>query len=339
MRILFNHHISGAADVIELMRRARPRLTVIATHERTDTPIRLVADQFLLEPAGTRVMTPDAYADWLLGVATVVRADLVIPYRRRDELAKFRDRFAALGVRLLTAADERTMRLLEDKPKLLDLMEKAGVPVTPSRLFRGLAEYERLRAEGDLFPGHSEDLCVKPASGIYGAGFRILRERIGDRTAFSALSTVEIPEQAFRTTLAALPGAEQMMLMPFLPGPERSVDFACHEGQLLGTVTRVKTLTSQKLYHDPHGEELARLVARTFRLTGVLNLQTIEDASGTQRLLEVNNRTSGGVGMTGLTNVNLPGLLLDALQGVVRAAPLRVSSETVSGRREVFWPA
>lgn len=100
------------------------------------------------------------------------------------------------------------------------------------------------------------------------------------------------------------------MLMPFLEGPERSVDFSCYEGHLLGTVTRVKAKTSQMLFHDSYGEELAGLIAQTFKLTGVLNLQTIEDASGTQRLMEVNTRASGGIGMTGLTNVNLPALCL-----------------------------
>ena len=339
MRILFNHHISGAADVIDLMRRAQPGLFVIATHERDDTPIRLVADRFLAEPLDTRRMTPDAYADWLLGIALSEKAELVIPYRRRDELAPFRGHFADCGIRLLTASDKETMRLLEEKPKLLDRMAEAGVPITPFRLFRGLADYEQLRASDDLFPDHPGDLCVKPASGIYGAGFRILRERISDQTPLSALSTLEVPEPAFRATLAALPGAEQMMLMPLLPGPERSVDFACYEGRLLGTVTRIKTLTSQKMCHDRRGEELADLVARTFGLSGVLNIQTMEDAAGTARLLEVNSRTSGGVGMTGLTNLNLPGLLLDALQGMILAGPLRVSGEIVAGRRETFWPA
>jgi hypothetical protein len=336
MRILFNHHISGAADMIELMRRARPSLHVIATHERTDTPIRLVADRFRPEPASTRELGPDAYADWLLEVALAERAELVIPYRRRDELARFRERFAEHGVRLLTASDEPTMRLLEDKPDLLDRMERLGVPITPFRLFRGLDEYVQLRS-GDPFPDHPGDLCVKPASGIYGAGFRILRDRISDWTPLSALSSLELAEPAFRAMLAALPGAERMMLMPLLPGPERSVDFACLDGRLLGSVTRIKTLTSQRLHHDHAGEVLAELVARTFRLTGVLNLQTMEDVSGTPRLLEVNSRASGGVGMTGLTSVNLPGLLFDALNGVIADNPARVDGEVVAGRREMFW--
>lgn len=339
MRILFNHHISGAADVIELMRRARPGLFVIATHERRDTPIRLVADRFLTEPSDTRRMTADAYADWLLGIAIAEKAELVIPYLRRDEMARFRDRFAGRGIRLLTASEENTMRLLEEKPKLLDRMAEARVPITPYRLFRGLAEYEQLRAAGDLFPDHPGDLCVKPASGIYGAGFRILRERISDHTPLSALSTLEVPEAAFRTTLAALPGAEEMMLMPLMPGQERSVDFACLDGRLLGTATRVKTLTSQKICHDQWGEDLASLIVRTFGLSGMLNLQTMEDATGTQRLLEVNSRTSGGIGMTGLTNVNLPALFLNALEGNLPGVPERVEGEVVAGRREVFWIA
>lgn len=337
MRILFNHHIAGAADMIELMRRGRRDLFVIATHERHDTPIRLVADRFLAEPSDTRRMTSSDYADWLLGIALSEKAKLVIPYRRRDELARFRDRFAERGVRLLTASEETTMRLLEEKPKLLARMAEAGVPITPFRLFTGLSQYERLRSGPPPFSDHPGDLCVKPASGIYGAGFRILRERIGDRTPLSALSSFELAEPAFQAMLGALPGAEPMMLMPHLPGPERSVDFACLEGRLLGTVTRRKTLTSQLLHHDPEGERLAGLVACEFGLTGVLNLQTIEDAFGVQRLLEINSRTSGGIGMTGLTNVNLPGLLLDALIGIAPENPAQVERNVVAGKREVFW--
>jgi hypothetical protein len=337
MRILFNHHISGAADTIELMRRDRPGLVAITTHERADTPIRLVADRFLPEPASTRLLGPDAYADWLLGVALAERAELVIPYRRRDELAQFRDRFAERGIRLLTASDEPTMRLLEEKPDLLERLERLGVPITPFHLFTGLADYERLRLDGTPFPDHPGDLCVKPASGIYGVGFRILRERFGYRKPLSALSSLELAEPAFRAMLAALDEPERMMLMPLLPGPERSVDFACLEGRLLGTVTRMKTPTSQRLHHDQTGEDLAALVARTFRLTGVLNLQTMEDASGTQRLLEVNSRTSGGIGITGLTSVNLPSLFLNALKDIFPDAPVRAEQEVVAGRREVFW--
>jgi hypothetical protein len=337
MRLLFNHHISGAADTIELMKRDRTDIYVIATHERRDSPIRLAADRFLQEPDFTRALTPDAYADWLLAVACSQRADVIVPYRRRDELAQFRDVFSEHGIRLLCASDAPTMRLLEDKPKLLTRMEALGVPTTPFRLFSGLEEYASLRIRKDIFPDHPGALCVKPALGIYGSGFRILRDELSETAKLSSLSNLELPEPAFRAMLASLRRAEQMMLMPLLPGPERSVDFACFEGRLLGTVTRMKTLTSQRLDHDPIGENLAALVARTFKLTGVLNLQTMEDASGTPRLLEVNSRTSGGIGMTGLTNVNLPGRLLDALNGLIPETPARVEGSMLVGRREIFW--
>ena len=337
MRILFNHNISGAADLIDLMRRARPGLHVIATHERRDTPIALAANRLLPEPAETRLMSPDAYADWLLQVALAEGAELVLPYRRREELARFRDWFSARGIRLLTASDSNTMGFLEQKPAFLARMEAAGVPVTPFRRFEGAEEYKRLRGEGELFPDHPGPLCVKPASGIYGAGFRIIQDELPAMALLSDLSALELPDIAFRALLGALPQPEPMMLMPFLEGPERSVDFSCHEGRLLGTVTRIKAGTSQMLLHDPYGEELARLVAQTFRLTGVLNLQTLEDRAGTQRLMEVNTRASGGIGMTGLTDVNLPALFLDSIAGVRSDLPARVTRAVQAGRRELFW--
>lgn len=339
LRILFNHSISGAADLIDLMRRDRPDLEVVATHERRDTPLRLAADRFLPEPPETKWMEPDAYADWLLQIAVAEAAVLVLPYRRRDELAGFGDRFTAHGIRLLTAADPGTMQLLENKPAFLSRMEAVGVPTIPFRVFEGIQDYAVLRAETNLFPDQPTALCVKPVTGIYGAGFRIIRDELPATAALSGLSTLELPDTAFRALLAALPCPEPMMLMPFLEGPERSVDFACHEGTLLGTVTRIKAGTSQWLCHDPYGEDLAGLVVRTFGLTGVLNLQTMEDVSGTQRLMEVNSRASGGVGMTGLTEVNLASLLLDALDGKIRAKPARVEVEVWAGRRELFWAA
>lgn len=337
LRILINHSLSGAADLIDLMRRARPELFVIATHERADTPIRLSADKVLPEPPETREMSAAAYADWLLGIALKEGAELVLPYRRRDTLAGSRETFASKGVRLLTASDEGVMGLLEDKPTFLSRMGPLGAPIIPFRLFQGLPAYEGLRAEGRLFPDHDGDLCVKPSNGIYGAGFRILRDRLPEGSALSALSTLELPEPVFRGLLAALPAPEPMMLMPYFTGAERSVDFACLDGRLLGTVSRVKAGTSQRLHHDPEGERLAALVTETFRLSGVLNLQTIEDGAGVQRLMEVNSRASGGVGMTGLTNVNLPGLLLDALDGSLPEGPDRVVDPVRVGKRELFW--
>lgn len=339
MRILLNHSISGAADLIDLMRRARPNLTVIATHERTDTPIRLSADRLLPEPPETRAMSDEAYADWLLGVAVSERADLVLPYRRRDALASYRAAFRAKGVRLLTASDEGVMGLLEDKPTFLSRMAPIGAPIIPFRLFQGLPAYEGLRARGRLFPDHQGDLCVKPASGIYGAGFRILRDQLPAGSPLAALSSLELPEPAFRSLLSALPEPEPMMLMPYYTGPERSVDFACLDGRILGTVARMKAGTSQRLYHDPEGERLADLITRDLGLSGVLNLQTIEDVTGTQRLMEVNSRAAGGVGMTGLTDVNLPGLLLNALDGAFPDEPVRVGRPVRAGKREIFWEA
>ncbi|WP_199559065.1 hypothetical protein [Nioella nitratireducens] len=41
--------------------------------------------------------------------------------------------------------------------------------------------------------------------------------------------------------------------------------------------------------------------------------------------------------MTGLTNVNLPGLLLDALIGIAPKNPAQVERNVVAGKREVFW--
>lgn len=348
MRLLINHTIAGAADFIEMARRDDPTLFVVATHERDDTPISLQADVFLHESKGHRQLEPEAYAHWLLTLAQEHEVDVVMPYRRRDELASFSGLFTAAGIKLLVAASPQHMTFIEDKAAFLDEVAGLRVPITPFALFEDVAGYNGLRARHSLdalFPGHRGPLCVKPSSGIYGAGFRIIREDgVGSdawpsqATRLSDISTLETSHGAFRALLGSLPGKQTMMLMPFMPGVERSVDFACLDGRLLGTVTRVKQGTSQRLFHDQAAEDLADLLARRYTLSGVLNLQTIEDDKGVQRLMELNTRASGGIGMTGLTNVNLPGLLFRAIAGgEISSMPDRVEDEIRVARREVFW--
>ncbi|MEP3671282.1 MAG: ATP-grasp domain-containing protein [Roseibium sp.] len=336
MKILLNHSISGAADVIDMIRDAHPEVTIIATHERTDTPIKQAADRFLPEPKRGRKMSAENYANWLLQTALDEGADVVIPYLRRQDLSAYRSRFADNGIRLVVAGDIATMILLEDKPVFLTEMEDVGIPITPFVTFTGPDAYAALRADPTLLGGYKGTLCVKPTSGIYASGFRIIRDSLEPWETLSLLGGREIFSSAFQDLLTRIEKQEELMLMPFFPGIERSVDFACFEGRMLGSVTRIKSDTSQRILHDDIGESLAIMIAERFKLTGVLNLQTVEDSSGVQHLLEANSRAAGGIGMTGLSNVNLPGLLISAIKGDFPPRTQRVEREIRVGQRTLY---
>ena len=79
-----------------------------------------------------------------------------------------------------------------------------------------------------------------------------------------------------------------MMLMPFLPGPERSVDCLGHDGELVRCVVRRKTKIEgyQYLENNPGLVEVVRRLTKHFRLTGLFNIQ-FRDSGGKPEKLPI----------------------------------------------------
>ncbi|PTX52591.1 ATP-grasp domain-containing protein [Gemmobacter caeni] len=336
MRILFNHHLSSLPDVISLMRAAVPDLVVIATDQRAGHRVSEVADHFEQEPGTDRDRMPDWYPDWLLDRARGHGAELLIPYRHRVEISAARDRLQTGPVRILHAGTAEVVDLIEDKGRFLRRAEEIGIRVTPFLTFLDGDGFSRALEEmRDLHPGRP--LCVKPVVGIYGAGFRtLLTEEEARRLGPADLGPVPIRPTEYRALLDLHGGGREIMLMPLMRDPERSVDFACLDGVLLGAVSRLKGGSEQMVGPDPVGLEMARRLVKDMRLSGLLNLQTMEDLDGEQHLLELNGRMSGGVGITGLSGVNLPGLLLRALRGEIPNAPVTPEATHRVVRRDLY---
>ncbi|MGY9045944.1 hypothetical protein P775_04955 [Puniceibacterium antarcticum] len=339
MHIHFNHHISCIRDIIEMIRAAHPDVTVSASHAREDHGLEQVLECVTPEmPARPDGGMPIGYTQWLIDIASREGADVVIPYRHRHDLSAEQPLFAQAGLRLLTCGPHDVMSLIEDKTRLLEVAERLGMRISP---FRAWVDAEGFRASLEHFGGAAPDgvrLCVKPAQGIYGEGFNILYDDQA-ANAFSIAVNDQRPHISVQSLHRIVEGAgcvEKMMTMPFLPGRERSVDFACLEGLLLGAVTREKHGSVQLVGHDPEAVGIATALVGALGLSGLANLQTMEDADGRQCLLEVNSRAAGGIGMTGHSGVNLPGLLVSALKRERQSKPVFPSTQVRVLRRQIY---
>jgi hypothetical protein len=339
MHIHFNHHISCLRDIIEMIAAAHPDVSISASHARDDHGLSAVLDRVMPEmPACEGGGMPDGYTDWLIRTALAETADIVIPYRHRHDLSCHQAAFARHGLRLLTCGTPDVMAMIEDKTALLEKAEGLGVRISP---FRAWVDGAGLAASLTHFGGGREggpQLCVKPAQGIYGEGFRIL---YSDQAAGALTVALHDPRphisgESLQKIVQAAGPVAKMMTMPFLPGVERSVDFACLDGLLLGAVTREKHGTSQLLGHDPEAAGMAEILVPALGLSGLANLQTLEGADGRQYLLEVNSRAAGGIGMTAHSGVNLPGLLVSALQGNLPKMPIYPACQVRVRRRQVY---
>ena len=116
--------------------------------------------------------------------------------------------------------------------------------------------------------------------------------------------------------------------MPYLPGPEYSVDMVVSQGTVLAAIGRRKVGVLQYLENEGEAIELAIDCARLMNADGMVNVQTRHNAEGKPLLLEINMRPSGGIGYTRHSGVNLPGLYAFHTLGLMDDEQVRQSAKT-----------
>lgn len=322
-KIWFTAGLSSTSDAIRGIRAdpAAQDLWVMASHTDAGNPVREDADAFVHEPSD---LDDAAHAAWVLETGLRHDVALIVVQRRQAAVWVARAGFAARGIRLQIAARPEMRDLLDDKLAFqADIaapdVAETGVVGHAARPFRTLAEFDMAWAAMTVgaAPGHV--LCAKPARSIFGAGFRRIEPGADDMARM--LSTdpqagFRISLEAYRQALGRAVAPVQQLLMPYLPGPERSVDFVAHHGQLQCAVVRVKLGKVQRLETAGPAVEMTRVLATRYGLDGMCNLQTRENEQGCQAVLEINPRMSGGMAMACLAGVNLP--LMAVLAGLDR---------------------
>jgi hypothetical protein len=141
--------------------------------------------------------------------------------------------------------------------------------------------------------------------GVFGVGFHVLVEKYDAYEALMGGHGPAVGVEAFRTALASARKPRRLLLMEYLPGPERSVDVLAHDGTLVTAIARRKQRGFQVLETSGEAIEVARAIVARHRLNGLVNVQT-RDGRGTPRLLELNARMSGGLLYACASGVNLP---------------------------------
>jgi carbamoyl-phosphate synthase large subunit len=126
----------------------------------------------------------------------------------------------------------------------------------------------------------------------------------------------------------ALRKIKEPFIQEWLPGPEVTVDtFADLEGKLLGIAPRIRVetrggiSTKGQFVHDEQIADACRIIHERLRIIGPANIQFMMDGNGMWKLLEINPRYSGGIGLSytaGFDSIT-PLLTLDAKHRILRA--------------------
>jgi hypothetical protein len=181
---------------------------------------------------------------------------------------------------------------------------------------------EELSSAVATLQGEMPVVCFKPAVGIFGVGFKILK------TPENAHLLADVDHHLLTdldTALRDLGQTERFrsqIVLAYLPDEERSVDCLAHEGRLVRCVVRYELADgSRALESNPRVEEYTRRLTERFHLSGLFNAQ-FKDHEGTPYVLEINARMSGGIAMTCLSGVSLPYWALRLAMGACTEADI-----------------
>lgn len=308
MRVWFNRTFSSVYAAIKLIREAdlEARFTIVHSNPNRHAPAGRLAHEFHVEPTGLK---GDAYVDWCLTFCREHKIDIFVPGREATLLASEHARFADVGTRVLSAAPPAELKRIHDKADFYAETVLPDAPVAAFRRFDNLEQFDAAYAE--LRPQFKK-LCVKPAHGIYGLGFAIVDEERSSAALLLGGVEYHIGYQDLRRGLGELESFKTMLLMEFLDGPEYSVDCVGDNGRLVAAVVRRKLPQAGSGQLIDMRQDILDATARLcadYKLNGIFNAQ-FREGGGRPRLLEINPRMSGGIGMACLAGPNLPYIAL-----------------------------
>jgi hypothetical protein len=304
MRIWFNRHFVLIARVIRQLRDAPQPLplSVLVSHRHRHFTGFAEADEAFLEPEG---LTAEDYLQWCLQTVSRRRVEYLVPGHEQSFLSANAAAFRALGCRIIHAAPANLLPLLHRK----DWVYQSSTELVNLPPYRVVTAPEQLRpAIEALEQGEYDEVCIKPCVSVYGKGFGRITAQ--DARAGAERDHVDhwLAKNVHEGTCA------RQLVMRFLPGHEYSVDIAARDGELLAAVVRRKPISGsgQLLQHNPVLIEAARAMVAQFKLNAMVNIQFRDDVNGRPRLLEINPRASGGIGMSCMSGINLPDIALRA---------------------------
>lgn len=329
-----SHHIPSTAawlaegqssqrDMLDSLQALKDQSTtpfsIIASHRHNRPEIFEFADKVYYEPFDTTANT-DKKSDaepviprwkFVLEHACQNHTKVLLTGRNNIAYEEHREEFDAAGIRLLTGATSvDALKTIDDKFAFMQQCHQHDIPVAHAWRFDNIVELKDLLAEHDHQP-----LCVKPVTGIFAQGFWQLDSGQETGKQYDSFEHLYFTEEkristaqfinAYTHSLMLEERPIPMLLMPYLPGQEYSIDVVCEYGEVLAAVTRYKTGKIQHIGYEQSVMDVVIPLIQAFGCDGIVSVQTKADENGQHRVLEINSRPSGGIGYTTHSGVDL----------------------------------
>ena len=303
-RIWFNKTFSSIHIALRLIRDMDREgfYQIVCSSPNQHSITALASDEFFPEPENISGID---YRNWCLNFAKEKDIHIFIPGKEASLISGSCDLFEAVGTRVLSAARPDMLAILNNKASFYASVKSI---FSPPPIWKAISNNIEFDFAYDELSSLSDRLCIKPAVSVFGIGFRRIRT---DKSAFDLMmhgSDYQISLPSLKEMLKQADVFPTLLLMEYLGGYEYSVDCLCNKGKLVCAVPRKKPLNfGEGQLIDDRADIISacKEIASQFCLNGYINIQFREGDQGL-RVLEVNPRMSGGIGMACLSGINLP---------------------------------
>ena len=311
VKVWFNHWFSTAYHIINMLKEDDGiRFVVVGSNAVKDCVYRAVCDEWHTEPILKDI---EAYVDFCVNFCVEREIDVFVPRRNMLAVSRRLAEFDAIGVKVLVERDFTTMSALSDKAKTYRALEDSGVGcIPPYRIAKSVSEFES--AYFSLKTDNNR-ICMKFASDEGAVSFRVIDDRFTD--SLTEEIGKKIPYENAIKALKKLKKFHKLLVMPYLPGAEVSVDCLPMPDAEHVAIPRYKTRgRSEVIKHDPVIIDMCKFVLDYLKLSCPCNIQFKYDG-GAPYLLEINARMSGGIQLAcASAGINIPNIAVNRLLGV-----------------------
>ena len=309
IRIWFNHWFSTSYHLIELMRKGRQdEVRIIASNKQIHSVIQQVCDEWYQDS----LADGEEYIQYCLEFCKEHRIDVFVPRRKMVEISREKARFEEIGIKVMVD-DYEMLRILNDKAAAYDFFRECPEIHIPDYEIVNTAEQFEA-AYGRLRENHGQ-VCVKFVQDEGAMSYRRLTEQVDRFRRLRVYPGAEIAYEEYLGILREAGRFDDLMMMPYLPGREISVDCL---GTDTGLIAIPRWKTSARHEEILFDKEILRMAEVIWEKTGLrfpCNIQ-FKLKGDVPYLLEVNTRMSGGLQMACLAEgINIPQLALDKLLG------------------------
>lgn len=309
IRVWFNHWFSTSYRLIELMKEDKEeQIHVIGSNRQVDSVIQKVCDEWYEDPD----LGGDEYVEYCLNFCKEHQVDVFVPRRLMVLISQNRERFTQLGVKLMVD-DYETISFLNDKAATYDFFSKCEGLHIPDYFIvntvQGFQEaYKKLQEKYGR-------ICVKFVKDEGGLSFRKIVDNVDSFKGLRMYPGNDIAYDKLVDTLGTVEQFDDLMVMPYLPGREISVDCLSTEKGLIAVPRSKGSARHEMVVYDPEILKMVDIIMDKIHLECPCNIQfKIKD--DVPYLLEINTRMSGGLQMSCLAaDVNIPNIALNKILG------------------------